>query len=151
VDLLRTKTYSLDSEQEEAVRTALLAAILKSALAAPACQLQQIAQFVEITERDGGCTTPAEEFITSLVADYFREGLTPELVTERMEGSDGFCTTFADAVDLTRRFIAAYPEIIKITKNAPQPVSAGIKQQHFRRFCSSEEPPHSRRRGMHST
>src|ERR1039458_2467506 len=30
-------------------------------------------------------------------------------------------------------------------------VSAGIKQQHFRRFCSSKEAPHWRGRGTHST
>ena len=31
------------------------------------------------------------------------------------------------------------------------PVSAGIKQQHFRRFCSSEESPQWGGRGTHST
>jgi hypothetical protein len=30
-------------------------------------------------------------------------------------------------------------------------VSAGIKQQHFRRFCSSKEPPQWRGCGTHST
>jgi hypothetical protein len=30
-------------------------------------------------------------------------------------------------------------------------VSAGIKQQHFRRFCSSKEQTHWRGRGTHST
>ena len=30
-------------------------------------------------------------------------------------------------------------------------VSAGIKCQHFRRFCSSKEAPHWRGRGTHST
>ena len=120
VDLLRTTVYDLNLERTELVRTALLAAILESTVAASACQLQQIAQFVEITKRDSGCTTPAEDFITSLVADYFREGLTPELATERIESSDGFRANFADAVDLTRRFVEAYPEIIKTAKSALQ-------------------------------
>ena len=30
-------------------------------------------------------------------------------------------------------------------------VSAGIKQQHFHRFCSSKEQTHWRGRGTHST
>ncbi|HWJ17848.1 MAG TPA: hypothetical protein VNR65_03875, partial [Geobacterales bacterium] len=44
----------------------------------------------------------------------------------------------------------SYPAGIKVPDSKMADVSAGIKQQHFRRFCSSKEQTHWRGRGTHS-
>jgi hypothetical protein len=72
-------------------------------------------EFLEICktihDRDRGCITPAEEFITDLVGDYgYRGGITPELVEDRLKR---FRDDFTDAVDVARRFAKAHPDLIE--------------------------------------
>jgi hypothetical protein len=73
-DALRMGTFDLPPAQIEALRGRLVDGIVKSIAGMSTFRIQEVARFIEICENDHGCITPAEEFITSLVADHFRDG-----------------------------------------------------------------------------
>jgi hypothetical protein len=109
-DPLRMKTYDLAPAIEEALRDRLLAKILKSLTEMRTGSLQEVALFVDICENDHGCTTPAEEFITDLVAVYQRGGgLTPGQAAEVL---DKFRENFTDALGIAKRFNALYADVL---------------------------------------
>lgn len=112
LDPLRSSIYKLSDAQRDDLRTRLLAIIVGSVTELGVYRLQEIARFIDITEHDQGCTTPAEEFITRLVSHYHDFGLTPDYALHAIEGEDGFRRSFDDAVEIARRFAATYPELV---------------------------------------
>ena len=115
-DPLRTCLSRLSPEQRETLRVRFLAMILKAIAEMNVYSLQEVAQLTDMAENNQGCPTPAENLITGLAGThYLYGGITPETLVRELdpENTDGFRLNFDDAVDVTRRFSATYPEIIK--------------------------------------
>jgi hypothetical protein len=103
-----------DPQEKEAIRARLLAMVMKSVVDMSAHDVQEVAQFVDIVEHNGGCDTPAENFIADLVfRHYFMGGITPDVVHERLEDpEESFQLEFDSAVDIARRFNAQYAAVL---------------------------------------
>ncbi len=124
-DILRTDTYKLSPDKETALRLRLTDRIkerLRSLTSA--LELQEVAQFLEVMERNRGCTTPAETFIIGLLGSHFRE--------EGLDLSDiewhlrEFKTSSEGIEDLLGYFGEMYPELIRkvlASTRAAAPVS----------------------------
>lgn len=111
VDPLRVHPW--DHKDDEGFREKLLNLIEDSISEMNTSDLQQVAQFIDIVENDHGCTTPAEEFITSLIFGHYAragKGLTPKIARSELQI---FCEHFAAAVEITKRFNHTYSAIVK--------------------------------------
>ena len=123
-DPLRTCLSGLSPEQRETLRVRFLAMILKAIAEMDIHSLQSVAQLTDMVENEQGCSTPAENLVHGLVAThYLYGGITPETVARELdpENTDGFRLNFDEAVDVTRRFSATYPELINGRQGEPKP------------------------------
>lgn len=114
-DLLRAEVHRFNPEQQESARVALSAMILHSLAEMPALRIVDVARAVDIIEHDQGCSTPAENFVTGLLAaHYLYGGITPETVVRELdpENTDGFRVNFGDAIEVAKRLNATYPELM---------------------------------------
>jgi hypothetical protein len=111
VDPIRTRTYGMSPEAEAEVRNALLAMILDWAHEAPAHKLQDIAAFMEILDNNTGCTSPAEEFIATLVSHHviYGDAITPDIVANKLTE---FRDDFESAIAVARRVAGQYPNVL---------------------------------------
>lgn len=116
VDLLRVQGITnlektLPPMEAEALREQLVDLIDRSLQELCISDVQQVAQFADLCLNDDGCNTPAEDFITMLVAiHYLRRGLTPDVAAFRL---DEFRENFDMMMKAARIFTARYPEAVK--------------------------------------
>lgn len=102
----RLTALDIPETEEAKLRTALAEAVRKMS----PCRLQELARFVQIMENDHGCSTPAENLITTLVLKHCLRGLTPESVEEELAE---FRTDFNDAVRAAKQFNSQYPKLVQ--------------------------------------
>jgi hypothetical protein len=114
LDPLRDSLYRAKPAEEAAIRSILLGDIMESLTGMSASEVQSVARFIDIVNRDRGYITPAEDFITGLV-DYHYSGfggLTPAEALERIEEpTEGFRENFKEAVERASEFRAMYPKL----------------------------------------
>lgn len=74
---------------------------------------RSLARYAEILDNDRGCTTPAEELITTLVLTHLAGGLTPEDADRCVED---FRESFDMAIRAAQRITRQYPEHVAGTE-----------------------------------
>lgn len=134
-DLLRAEVHRFNPEQQESARAALSTMILKSVAKMPALRTLDVARAVDMIEHDQGCSTPAENFVTGLLAaHYLFGGITPETVVRELdpENIDGFRVNFGDAIEVAKRLNATYPELTNRHQGEPKPDAINQAATHRR-------------------
>ena len=111
-DLLHGIQWSeLQPAEENALREQLLARAVKSLTKMEATRLQNVAEFIDICEKDRGCDSPAEEFVRGLVRTHYWYGLTPD---EAAEGLEEFRTSFDYMAESAKMFKERYPKAFEV-------------------------------------
>ena len=111
-DLLHAIQWSeLQPAEENALREQLLARVVKSLTKMDAMRLQNIAELVDICEKQNGCNAPAEEFILRLASTHYWCGLTPDDAAKDMED---FRTSFDSMMEESKEFMARYPKAFEV-------------------------------------
>jgi hypothetical protein len=129
LELLRVETYRHRSEAEEhALQIELSDLIGDTICDMPSGCLQEVARFIDIVKHNRGCATPAEQFITKMVAlHYANGGLTPDDVAREIDpGSpEGFRADFESLLDERRHFDLIYTDRQTVEAAPQESSSAG--------------------------
>jgi hypothetical protein len=96
-------------QSELVTRANLMNKIQESLAEMPIVYVQNVAEFVTIMERYQGCTSPAENFIVTLVEMYAWGHATPEEAELKLED---FRSDFEHAIKTTRFMISRYPDLL---------------------------------------
>jgi hypothetical protein len=107
---MQVSILGLSPKQEQEVRKALLSLLHRRLDGMSACTLRSLVWYADIEDADGGCFTPAEDFITRLVLHHHVRALTPDDATNHLET---FRENFDSVVEGARNFSAMYPEAVK--------------------------------------
>jgi|ERR1017187_6123156 hypothetical protein len=112
LDPMSCGVSNLSPEQEQEVYGALLSRLHGRLNSMSIWEVRSLLWYADIEEADGGCGTPAEDFITSLVLHQAVRPLTPDDAASKLEE---FRENFDDMASAARVFAARYPEAFKST------------------------------------
>ena len=104
------KPSTSQPREEESVTRARLLKQIQAMLdrdEIPTVELETVAEFVTIIERDRGCSTPAENFIVTLVEMYCWGHATPDVAALKLED---FRSDFDYAITTAQFMNARYPD-----------------------------------------
>ena len=102
-----------DEERRDA-RAALLTHIVEQTAYLHLEELQDMAILLEILQNDTGCTSPAEEFITNLLASYQCDDLTPEDAERELAE---FKSSFEITIRMAKRALATFGPALGIPQS----------------------------------
>lgn len=120
-DDLRVRFSSFAESDQAALRNRLLIQVWTLSNEMPTGALQNLAQAADLLDSNRGCSTPAEELISHLLAEHYQYGgITPASLENQLdiENTDGFRLNFEDVVKTTEHFQGLYSPL-KLAPTAP--------------------------------